>query len=336
MSPSSPPLPLVGLESGVSLAMPKAEDEPGVWTICVIFVSVACVIIAASDWIYLLFNHFLGAFPLLICCSVCCACCACCCSWLEEDEPSPSLSSLARSSSGARSQRPASASTPIAGAATGTVGRQHSRHPLAAPSGESVAKRRRGDNLARAPQTDPGFPPGSNTVGRRDAIIRKFGVPTECLLRSQDFSYASRGEAGNKYARGGREYVPPFGFDKLGLSTVRVQDADFLDMSSGWHVAYHGTDPAVVPAIVRQGLKPRGGLPRPKHGALYGHGVYCSPYPSFAQKYAGHVRINDEQTEVILMVRVRPGSYIEHQDGRIWLVPREDDIRCVAMLFKRP
>jgi hypothetical protein len=178
-------------------------------------------------------------------------------------------------------------------------------------------------------------PPGEYSVpsDRRNAIIKKFNLPVGSLDSQYDYSYQSNSD-GQTYMRGGKEFIPPFGFDKLGLSTVKFDNTDFMDSETGWHVAYHGTDPVDVPAIIQDGLKAKGGKLEPKHGAVHGNGIYCSDSPLIACSYAGEKRIGEQETSVVLMVRVRPGGYSEVAKN-IWLVTDPDNIRCTNILFRR-
>ena len=114
-------------------------------------------------------------------------------------------------------------------------------------------------------------PPGTSTVTQRSQIVSRFGLMESSLNSGHDYSYSE--DDGESYERGGRAYYPPFGFDKLG---IRLASTNFMDATSGWHVAYHGTQPASVPLIVSQGLRVQGGQLTAPTGSAYGVGIYCS------------------------------------------------------------
>lgn len=172
-------------------------------------------------------------------------------------------------------------------------------------------------------------PPGSSSVTQRSEIIQRFSIPEHRLNSGHDYSYGQND--GRAYSRGGRAYNPPFGWDKLG---ILLSDASFMDVTNGWHVGYHGTDPINVQAIIEQGLKVQGGQLHAPHGSSYGVGIYCSPLPDVAKNYAGEKRVAGAETDVLLMVRVRPGGYREPA-ANIWVVSNPSDIICTNILFRR-
>lgn len=176
-----------------------------------------------------------------------------------------------------------------------------------------------------------GAPPGSTYISRRDEIIKVFNLPEHYLSGGYDWSYPAKSD-GETYQRGGIEYHPPWGFDKLALDWSGM--TSFLDETQGWHVVYHGTSPKSLRPILRHGLLIKGGQKTAKNGDVYGTGVYCSPYANYAKSYAKPKQVNGVKTYPVLMCRVRPGSYTKKTTS-IWLVERVDGIRCFALLFSR-
>jgi hypothetical protein len=92
--------------------------------------------------------------------------------------------------------------------------------------------------------------------------------------------------------RGGFPYTPPAGWKRYGMLVEgRFQPDDlWLGMVNGpgeWAVVYHGTKWKFVDPVSNTPLKP---------GPLnaYGYGIYCSPNPLVAEKYAD---VLDVQTE---------------------------------------
>mmetsp|Transcript_38570 Transcript_38570/g.47796 ORF Transcript_38570/g.47796 Transcript_38570/m.47796 type:complete len:179 (+) Transcript_38570:55-591(+) len=172
-----------------------------------------------------------------------------------------------------------------------------------------------------------GNPPGSSGAANRSELIRRFGISESRLNPSHDYTYSQ--DDGRSYTRGGRAYYPPWGYVKLG---VQLHDASFMDASNGWVVAYHGTYPDSVGQIIASGLKVKGGQLKPRHGNVYGDGIYCSPLTGVAKTYAGEKRIDGSETDVLIMLRVRPSGFREVA-ANVWLVKDEDDVICTNIIF---
>jgi hypothetical protein len=94
--------------------------------------------------------------------------------------------------------------------------------------------------------------------------------------------------------------------------------------SSGWCVAYHGTYEKELGQILKDGYL------KASTGGCYGPGVYISPSVDYAWDYSGQFEGHD----IILFVRVRPGSFTIHNNEKEWLVKDTRDVRLVGILFK--
>jgi len=103
-----------------------------------------------------------------------------------------------------------------------------------------------------------------------------------------------------------------------------------LEESTGWPIAYHGTTPSGLTAILRDGKLKAGLVAR--NGTCYGAGVYTSPNIDFARGYAKDGGF--EGNKIVFLVRVRPGSFTENNGGNEWVVTNDNDVRLVAILFK--
>ena len=172
-----------------------------------------------------------------------------------------------------------------------------------------------------------GTPPGCQGAANRDQLIRRFGINERYLNPQHDYTYGEDNKV--QYKRGNRPYYPPWNYTKLG---VQLADSSFMNADNGWVVAYHGTYPDVVSEIIAEGLKVNGGKLHPRHGSAYGHGIYCSPLTGVAKTYAGEKRIDGSETDVLIMLRVRPGGY-EEPAANIWLVKNPNDVICTNIIF---
>lgn len=151
---------------------------------------------------------------------------------------------------------------------------------------------------------------------------------------------------GVRYSRGGVQYRRPIGSDRKALRVAGMfEDDRWLaadDASSTWPVAYHGTAAVNMEPITRdKGLKAGGkdGVKR-TNGARFGTGIYVSPLPEFALRYATECSIGTSKRryKVVFQCRVRPGSYTRHNPGpapwdpsqmidQEWVVPSSADVR---------
>jgi hypothetical protein len=81
-----------------------------------------------------------------------------------------------------------------------------------------------------------------------------------------------------------------------------------------------------------------GGAERPVNGAVFGHGIYCSPTVETASLYAAKGPLVTEDGDsylVVFLCRVRPGAFKKANStgGPIWLVTNSADIKPIAVLL---
>jgi hypothetical protein len=124
---------------------------------------------------------------------------------------------------------------------------------------------------------------------------------------NRDFRIDSQCPKGKK--RGGQPYAPPAGWVRFGMN-VRGKYGDdkwlgFKNIPGEWCVAYHGTKRPFMKSAMESPLHSGD-----RNGC--GRGIYCSPDPAVAEKYA-LVAIVDTQTgskkyKYMFMCRVNPSS----------------------------
>jgi hypothetical protein len=183
----------------------------------------------------------------------------------------------------------------------------------------------------------------------REEIIDELGLAHGHFDEEYDFMYEGDVSSGSrKRMRGGEEFIWPAGWRKLALCVTKryhSNDRDgnpWLDRDQGWPVAFHGTSGSHVRGIrdiVCNGFLPRGGESTPRNGEIFGVGIYCTPDPKFAAKYASDeplVTSSGLKLEIVFQVRVRPGGYEEHahKHGRCWVIKRKEDIRPCGILLR--
>ena len=156
--------------------------------------------------------------------------------------------------------------------------------------------------------------------------------------------------------RGGEDYIPPLGWTGFGLKVLDVEvyeNNKWLKMfnEGEWPVAYHGVAHFEKPQevlriaglIYKTEFKPStwgkitdfDDIRHP--GKKCGLGVYCSPDISYAEKYAGKARFNNENYKCVLMLRVNPKKIRQCKEfpKEYLLEPTKDEIRPYRILLKK-
>jgi len=172
-----------------------------------------------------------------------------------------------------------------------------------------------------------------------DQLFSRFRVDSSVFEPSYDYDFRNIEDGNSQFFRGGRQYHRPCGYERKAL---RVLDRfpggnDWISRQDarGWVNAYHGTLPINMNSICNDGLRAGGsnGVDI-RIGAVYGAGVYCSPFINYAKGYAPTVTIDGKSFRIIFQCRVRPGSFSEHANGRIWLVSEQEDIRPYSICIE--
>ena len=125
---------------------------------------------------------------------------------------------------------------------------------------------------------------------------------------------------------------------KLGLSVLGSYRTDtWLENSSGWKTAYHGTKYCEnIAKIVDEGLRIKGGLDgRTEYGDRFGTGIYVSEKIEFAEEYCKPFKMQNKFYHAVFQCRVRPGYFEETPSSRsILLIKDERDIRLYGILLR--
>ena len=154
--------------------------------------------------------------------------------------------------------------------------------------------------------------------------------------------------------RGGHNYEPPVGWKGYGLNVFDKYDGgknDWLDFNNNpneWAIAYHGVGRASDNPEKIAGLIAKGGFKAGANqvyendddlfhpGKKVGKGVYCSPFPSIMDEYAGTSKINGKSYKVGLMIRVKPDKIrcAKNQQDYWVLNGTTDEMRPYRILIK--
>lgn len=164
------------------------------------------------------------------------------------------------------------------------------------------------------------------------------------LAPSYNYDFTTTKDDGKKYMRGKFEYHRPYGWYRYALTvTGKYEDDAWLGPNGirtdsspvEWPVSYHGTSMNNAKSINKEGY-----ALEKSHRFLYGKGIYSSPFPSVARKYAQEYEHGGKNYCIMLQNRVNPteGHLIMVKDGEYWLCPKQDrsnnvyDIRPYGVL----
>lgn len=189
------------------------------------------------------------------------------------------------------------------------------------------------------------FAEGVLVHNNSDEVFDKYHVSKEIFDSSFHFDFRHIDDKGKCFTRGSLKYYRPCGSERYALKVLgKYENDNWMTSNKSWVNAYHGTGPFCIEKIVDQGLKIGGkdGCVK-KNGAVYGEGVYVTPFPEVAQDYSPVVSINGKKYKIIFQCRVEPNSYSQHHPitGRhnklgYWVIKDDKKVRpysiCVYKL----
>lgn len=174
-------------------------------------------------------------------------------------------------------------------------------------------------------------------------------IRLRCKLRKDDFDpkfdYKYTDERSARIRRksgkrGNEAYLPPKGWCKLALAVMgKYKNDQWLGKDNGWPVVYHGTRarPTYMHSIVREGFKVKGGKEAAINGEVFGSGIYVTPDPEYAQRYAKKQKLVaawGDELDIVFACRVKPKKFEkEKSDPPIWRVSDPRHCRPFAILL---
>jgi len=177
--------------------------------------------------------------------------------------------------------------------------------------------------------------------------MRGGGAPA-CILMDKEmldpkynYDFTQRRDVGEVYKRGDMTYHRPYGWYRMALKVKgKYGGTDWLGGSDGgirtqskkseWPVSYHGTEKKMAEAIAGIGYDLRKG----KRFA-YGRGIYSTPHPDIAERYAKEFEFEGAKYKVILQNRVNMEDTDVIKDVNYFVTASEENIRPYGILFKK-
>ncbi|XP_075255917.1 uncharacterized protein LOC142348443 isoform X2 [Convolutriloba macropyga] len=170
-----------------------------------------------------------------------------------------------------------------------------------------------------------------------------FFLNEDALDPSSNFDYTHMKDDGTKYSRGGYPYIKPFGWFRLGLNVQdRFGDSSWIgglhDKSANrrsgvdgeWAVSYHGTNRQAAASIVNSGVFDHSKSKR----QLFGKGIYSTPYPFIAEKFATEFIYAGKTFKLLMQNRVDMSRTTLENDNMYYVTQDDRYIRPYGLLFK--
>ena len=166
------------------------------------------------------------------------------------------------------------------------------------------------------------------------------------LDEKYNYDFTNRTPEGQAFKRGDRTYQRPYGWKRIAMNVKdKYGGSTWLGGVGGgireksnvgeWPVSYHGTRKEAAEAIAAAGFD----LSKGKR-FKYGKGIYSTPDPSEAERYATVFKWEDKDYKVMLQNRVNMDDTIVVPDGNrngseYFVTASEDHIRPYGILIKQ-
>ena len=149
---------------------------------------------------------------------------------------------------------------------------------------------------------------------------------------------------GKMFKRGNIVYKRPCGWNRIALNVKsRYRDNVWLSGKNGnkrrhgmdsvdgeWPVSYHGTEKGFAENIAKEGYDLKKGK-----RFKYGHGVYSTPDPAIAEKYATIFKFEGVKYKFLIQNRVNMENTTHVVENNYYVTDSEENIRPYGLLFKR-
>ena len=156
-----------------------------------------------------------------------------------------------------------------------------------------------------------------------------------------NYDFANKKDDGTVFKRGGRVYTRPYGWTRVALNVkAKYNDELWLggygkgrgssEVAGEWPVSYHGTEKGFAENIAKKGFDLGKG-----RRFKYGRGIYSTPDPAIAEKYATVCTFEGVNYKVLVQNRVNMDDTEEVSAMNYFVTASEDNIRPYGLLFKK-
>jgi len=173
-------------------------------------------------------------------------------------------------------------------------------------------------------------------------IVFPISIPNPKMIDfKHNLDFTNMKDEGKVFMRGGWVYKRPYGWNKLALNIKdKYPDTAWLGGTEGlqrtnavkgeWPVSYHGTSSKRALEIATSGFDLKKGK-----RFLYGKGIYSTPDPAIAEKYAPVFNYDGKNYKVILQCRVNMKKTVHISEKDYFLTSDAANIRPYGLIFKQ-
>ena len=169
-----------------------------------------------------------------------------------------------------------------------------------------------------------------------------FSLDADMIDPQYNYDFTDLKDDNKRYQRGERVYMRPYGWNRIALAVkFRYEGIEWLGENDGkvrteskigeWPVSYHGTEKGFAEEIVKVS---RYSLDKGKR-FMYGRGIYSTPDPTIAEKYAKVFVLKDEHYKVIIQNRVNMDDTKFVPEQNYFVTAKEENIRPYGLLYKK-
>eukprot|EP00092_Neocalanus_flemingeri_P031827 GFUD01034574.1.p1 GENE.GFUD01034574.1~~GFUD01034574.1.p1 ORF type:complete len:330 (+),score=86.03 GFUD01034574.1:72-1061(+) len=156
-----------------------------------------------------------------------------------------------------------------------------------------------------------------------------------------NYDFTNKKDDGKVYKRGDHTYQRPYGWNRVALNVKsRYGGTAWLGGGGGgtrkeskegeWPVSYHGTEKGFAEGIASSGYSLRKGW-----RFKYGRGIYSTPDPAIAEKYAKVYEFEGEKFKILVQNRVNMQETEMIGDMNYLVTTTEENIRPYGILYKK-
>eukprot|EP00092_Neocalanus_flemingeri_P033221 GFUD01036127.1.p1 GENE.GFUD01036127.1~~GFUD01036127.1.p1 ORF type:complete len:323 (+),score=87.32 GFUD01036127.1:75-1043(+) len=169
----------------------------------------------------------------------------------------------------------------------------------------------------------------------------KFALDQDILDPPYNYDFTNMRDDGKVYKRGDQTYQRPYGWNRVALNVKsRYGGTSWLGGKGGgiridskegeWPVSYHGTEKGFAEGIATSGYSLSKGW-----RFKYGRGIYSTPDPAIAEKYAKVYEFEGEKFKILVQNRVNMQETEMIGDMNYLVTTTEENIRPYGILYKK-
>lgn len=168
----------------------------------------------------------------------------------------------------------------------------------------------------------------------------KFTMSEAILDPKYNYDFTNKKDDGKVYKRGDQTYMRPYGWKRVALNIKKyggigwlggTPRGDRMESEDGeWPVSYHGTTKEFAEKIAST----RYDLSKGKR-FKYGRGIYSTPDPEIAEKYAQVHTFEGQKYKVLLQNRVNMEGTEVITGMNYFVTATEENVRPYGLLYKK-